>query len=152
MDQRSIDQEYMRRALSLAARAGEAGEVPVGAIVVQNGRVIAEAYNLRETRRMATAHAELLAIEEACRALNQKWLSDCTLYVTLEPCPMCAGALIGARIGRVVFGARDARMGACGSLLDLFVYPLEARPEMTEGVLAEESQALLRDFFANRRK
>ena len=152
MNQLFVDQEYMKRALALAARAAAAGEVPVGAVVVQNGRVIAEAYNLRETRRMATAHAELLAIEEACRVLDQKWLSDCTLYVTLEPCPMCAGALIGARVGRVVFGAKDARAGACGSLLDLFAYPLEAHPEITEGVLAGESQALLREFFANRRK
>ena len=142
----------MKLALERAKCAAERGEVPVGAVVVCNGEVVAEAYNLRETNAMPTAHAEILAIEAACRTLGKKWLSDATLYVTLEPCPMCAGALVGARIGRVVFGAKDARAGACGSLLNLFTYPLEARPEVTEGVLAEESQALLRTFFANKRK
>ena len=146
------DETFMKLALKEAQIAYDAGEVPVGAVVVCNGEVIASAHNLRETNRMATAHAELLAIEAACRARNSKHLSDCTLYVTLEPCPMCAGALAGARIGRVVFGARDARAGACGSLLNLFAYPLEARPEVTSDVLSDRSLALLRAFFANRRK
>ncbi|MBQ9760150.1 MAG: tRNA adenosine(34) deaminase TadA [Clostridia bacterium] len=145
------DEIYMRMALKEAELARDVGEVPVGAVIVRGDEVIARAHNLRETNRMATAHAEILAIEAACRAVGSKHLLDCTLYVTLEPCPMCAGALAGARIGRVVFGARDARAGACGSLLDLFAYPLEARPEMKEGVLAEEALTLLRDFFAKRR-
>ena len=146
------DQNYMQKALEQARIAAERGEVPVGAVIVCNGEMISSAYNLRETNRMPTAHAELLAVEEACRVLGRKFLSDCTLYVTLEPCPMCAGVLVASRIGRVVYGARDPRAGACGSLLNLFAYPLEARPELTEGVLAEESLALLRDFFAKRRK
>ncbi len=146
------DEEYMREALALAVRASQSGEVPVGAVIVRDGEIIARAHNLRETNRMATSHAELLAIEDACRKTNSKHLRDCTLYVTLEPCPMCAGALAGARIGRVVFGAKDPRAGACGSLLDLFAYPLESRPEVESGVLAEDSLCLLRDFFAKRRK
>lgn len=142
----------MKKALEQARLGAEMGEVPVGALIVRGEEVVVETHNLRETNRMATAHAELLAVESACRALEKKHLSDCTLYVTLEPCPMCAGALVGARIGRIVYGARDPRAGACGSLLDLFSYPLEARPEITDGVLAEESLALLREFFAKRRK
>jgi tRNA(adenine34) deaminase len=148
----SLDEEYMREALALAAQAAQAGEVPVGAVIVRNGEIIASAYNLRERNQMATAHAELLAVEEACRKTGSKHLSDCTLYVTLEPCPMCAGALAGARIGRIVFGAKDPRAGACGSLLNLFAYPLEARPEVVSEVLSEDSLALLRGFFAKRRK
>lgn len=146
------DEKYMRMALDQAKKATECGEIPVGAVVVREGVVIAEAHNLRETNQMATAHAELLAIEKACRSLSSKHLTDCTLYVTLEPCPMCAGAIVGARIGRVVFGAKDPRAGACGSLLNLFVYPLEACPELTEGVLADEAVVLLQDFFSKRRK
>ena len=132
------DSEFMKFALDEAKKAEQLGEVPVGAVVVCNGEVISRAHNLRETNRMATAHAELLAVEEACRKLGTRRLSDCTLYVTLEPCPMCAGALVSARIGRIVFGAKDPRMGACGSLLNLFAYPLEARPEIVGGVLEED--------------
>ena len=146
------DQNYMKLAIKQAELAAERGEVPVGAVIVRDGKIISSAYNLRETNRMPTAHAELLAVEEACRILGKKFLSDCTLYVTLEPCPMCAGTLVASRIGRIVYGAKDPRAGACGSLLDLFAYPLEARPELAHGVLAEESLALLRDFFAKRRK
>ena len=132
------DSEFMKFALDEAKKAEQLGEVPVGAVVVCNGEVISRAHNLRETNRMVTAHAELLAVEEACRKLGTRRLSDCTLYVTLEPCPMCAGALVSARIGRIVFGAKDPRMGACGSLLNLFAYPLEARPEIVGGVLEED--------------
>lgn len=146
------DRIYMEMALEQARAASAMGEIPVGAVIVSDDRVIARTHNLRETRRMATAHAELLAVEEACRVLDRKWLADCTLYVTLEPCPMCAGALIAARIGRIVFGAKDARAGACGSLMNLLAYPLEARPEMTEGVLAEDATSLLQAFFQKKRK
>lgn len=152
MNRKEQDLYFMKKALEQARLGAEMGEVPVGALIVRGEEVVVETHNLRETNRMATAHAELLAVESACRALEKKHLSDCTLYVTLEPCPMCAGALVGARIGRIVYGARDPRAGACGSLLDLFSYPLEARPEITDGVLAEESLALLREFFAKRRK
>ena len=151
MFENTQDEKWMREAIKLAQTAMDMGEVPVGAVVVRDGRLIASAHNLRETRKMPTAHAELLAVEAACKTLGRKWLQDCTLYVTLEPCPMCAGTLIGARIGRVVFGAKDARAGACGSLVDLFAYPLEAKPIVTEGVLADECLLMLRSFFSDRR-
>ena len=145
------DQKWMREALSEARLAFEAGEIPVGAVIVRNGEMIARANNRCERDGDATAHAEMLAIREACRQVGGWRLSDATLYVTLEPCPMCAGAIINARVGRVVFAARDARAGALGRLLNLPSYPLEARPVSEGGVMEEESQALLRDFFARLR-
>ncbi len=146
------DEKWMRMALSEAAMAAEKGEIPVGAVIVCNGEPIARAQNLCEAETRATAHAEVLAIEEACRRLGRWRLSDCTLYVTLEPCPMCAGAAINARIGRIVFAAKDARAGACGSLVNLPSYPLETRPVCECGLMQEESLALLRAFFADLRK
>jgi len=146
------DGKWMRAALEEALAAAKAGEVPVGAVIVRNGELLSAAHNLRETGRLATAHAELLAIEEACRRRNGWRLEDCTLYVTLEPCPMCAGAIINARIPRVVFGAKDARAGACGSVLNLAAYPLESSPEYISGVLESECRALLTAFFMERRK
>ena len=146
------DLTFMEMALEEAERAKALGEIPVGAVIVRNGEVIAREKNLRETERMATAHAELLAVEDACRTLGTRRLSDCTLYVTLEPCPMCAGALVSARIGRIVFGAKDPRAGACGRLLDLFAYPLEARPTILGGVLEERCLMILRSFFEDKRK
>lgn len=146
------DEKWMRMALSEAAMAAEKGEIPVGAVIVCNGEPIARAHNLCEAETRATAHAEILAIEEACRRLGRWRLSDCTLYVTLEPCPMCAGAAINARIGRIVFAAKDARAGACGSLVNLPSYPLETRPVCECGLMQEESLALLRAFFADLRK
>ena len=144
-----MDEFYMRRALSLAERAAELDEVPVGAVIVQGDRIVGEAFNTREASKCATHHAELLAIEEACRTLGGWRLPNCKLYVTLEPCPMCTGAIINARIGRVVFAAKDARAGACGSLLNLPAYPLEAKPQCVCGILEDESKRLLRDFFAH---
>ena len=123
----------------------------MGAVIVRGEELLARAHNLCEARGLATAHAEMLAIEEASRRVGGWRLSDATLYVTLEPCPMCTGALINARIGRIVFAARDARAGACGSLVNLPAYPLEAKPICESGVLAEESRMLLRDFFVKRR-
>ncbi len=142
----------MRAALEQAGMAREAGEIPVGAVVVKNGELIAAAHNLCETEKSATAHAEILAVDRACRILGTTRLSDCTLYVTLEPCPMCAGALIHARVGRVVFAAKDPRAGAFGSLINLNAYPLESHPACEHGLLAEESLALLREFFAKMRQ
>lgn len=139
-------------ALEEAALAAEAEEIPVGAVITCNGEVIARAHNLCETESRATAHAEILAIEEACRKLGRWRLSDCTLYVTLEPCSMCTGAAINARIGRIVFAAKDARAGACGSLVNLPFYPLEARPVCESGLMQEESLAMLREFFSKLRK
>ena len=146
------DEKYMRRALRLAEQAAEMGEVPVGAVVVRGGEVIGAAGNRRECDHRATAHAELLAIEQACATLGSWRLQDCTLYVTLEPCPMCAGAIVNARVGRVVFGCKDARAGAMGSVLNLPSYPLNHRPQCTYGVCEQECRAVLQAFFAARRK
>ena len=146
------DQKWMRKALAEARLAAAAGEIPVGAVIVRNDEMIACAHNRCERDGDATAHAELLAIRAASCAGKGWRLSDTTLYVTLEPCPMCMGAAINARIGRIVFAARDARAGACGSLLDLTAYPLEAHPLCESGLFEEEAQALLRDFFARLRE
>ena len=146
------DEKWMLIAIEEAKLAAEAGEVPVGAVIVRDGALVARAHNLCEQKGMATAHAELLAIEAACQALGCWRLSDCTLYVTLEPCSMCAGAVVNARLPRVVYGAKDPRMGACGSLLDLSAYPLECRPKWESGVLEEESLDLLRRFFSKMRE
>ena len=146
------DEKWMRIALEEAKIAADAGEIPVGAVIVRGDEEIARAHNLCERTGQATAHAELLAIEAASRAVGSWRLSDATLYVTLEPCPMCAGAAINARVGRIVFAAKDARAGACGSLINLPAYPLEARPECIGGVLADESRVLLSDFFARMRE
>ena len=146
-----MDTTYMQQALELAKRGADLGEVPVGALVVKDGEVIARAHNERELLPDATAHAEVLAIRRACAALGTNRLSGCTLYVTLEPCPMCAGALVNARIDRVVFGAYDARGGACGSMLRIQKYPLYFMPEFRGGVMAEECAAVLTEFFAKKR-
>ena len=146
-----MDTTYMQQALELAKRGADLGEVPVGALVVKDGEVIARAHNERELLPDATAHAEVLAIRRACAALGTNRLSGCTLYVTLEPCPMCAGALVNARIDRVVFGAYDARGGACGSMLRIQKYPLYFMPAFEGGVMAEECAAVLTEFFAKKR-
>lgn len=145
------DIEFMKQALELAVAGGALGEVPVGAVVVKDGKVIASAHNEREILPDATAHAELLAVRRACAALGTNRLSGCSVYVTLEPCPMCAGAMVNARVDRVVFGAFDARGGACGSLLRIQAYPLYYMPTFKGGVLAEECGAILTEFFANKR-
>lgn len=147
------DKFWMEMALSLAEAAAELDEVPVGAIVVCEDRLIATGINLRESIRQASAHAELLAIEEASRYKNAWRLQGCTLYVTLEPCLMCAGAIYQARIPRVVYGTRDAKGGALGSLYQLNEdQRLNHRYETTEGVLAQESAELLSGFFRKKRK
>lgn len=141
------DQFYMRLALREAEKAYDLDEVPVGAVIVQDDRVISSGYNLRETEKQAVAHAELLAIEEACCTLGGWRLPRCTLYVTLEPCPMCAGAIINARIDRVVFGAYDYKAGSCGSVVNLFELDYNHKPELTGGVLQEECAEILKRFF-----
>jgi tRNA(adenine34) deaminase len=148
-----IDASFMQQALRLAEKAFKAGEVPVGAIVVQGGRIIARAYNQVELLKDATAHAEMLAVTQAEAAVGDWRLNDCDLYVTKEPCPMCAGALVHVRIRRVVFGCADLRGGAAGGLLNLLQNPsLNHRCEITPGVLSEQSAALLQSFFRSRRK
>ena len=148
-----IDASFMQQALRLAEKAFKAGEVPVGAVVVQGGRIIARAYNQVELLKDATAHAEMLAVTQAEAAVGDWRLNDCDLYVTKEPCPMCAGALVHVRIRRVVFGCADPRGGAAGGLLNLLQNPsLNHRCEITSGVLSEQSAALLQSFFRSRRK
>ena len=145
------DVTFMREAMALAKMAEEIDEVPVGALIVRDGKIIAKAYNTRETSKCATHHAEVLAIEEACRVLGGWRLPGCTLYVTMEPCAMCAGAIINARIPRVVFGAPDLRFGAFGSLINLADVPLNHKPEILGGVLAEENVEILRLYFKKKR-
>jgi tRNA(adenine34) deaminase len=146
------DEFFMREAIKEAMLAAEIGEVPIGAVVVRNGEIIARAHNERETGKDATRHAEIIAIERACAALGGWRLIGCDLYVTLEPCPMCAGATVNARVVRVVYGASDLRAGAFGSIINLNDYPLNHKPEIVRGVLAEECLAPIQAFFKERRK
>ncbi len=146
------DEFFMRAAIEEAKLAAEIGEVPIGAVVVRNGEIIARAHNERETGKDATRHAEIIAIERACAALGGWRLIGCDLYVTLEPCPMCAGASVNARIVRVVYGASDLRAGAFGSIINLNDYPLNHKPEIVRGVLADECLAPIQAFFKERRK
>ncbi len=141
------DSDWMRHALTLAAEAAAEGEVPVGAVIVKDGQLLSIGRNRREIGKNALAHAEIEAINGACQALGGWRLSGCTLYVTLEPCPMCAGAIINARIDRVVYGANDPKAGSCGSLVNLFDLPYNHQPELVGGVLKEECAAALQDFF-----
>ena len=145
-------EEYMRQALALAEEAAGHGDVPVGCVVVKDGAVIGRGRNRREERGDAVAHAEVEAIRQACRAAGGWNLHDCALYVTMEPCPMCAGAIINARVGTVCYGARDEKAGACGSVLDLFAERFNHRPRVYGGVLKAECAALLQDFFHDLRK
>ena len=148
----ATDIEYMQLALAKARAAGAEGEVPVGAVVVQGGRVIGRAANRTLRDQDPSAHAEMLAIREAAAAIGSWRLAGCTLYVTLEPCAMCAGAVVLGRLDRVVFGSWDDKAGMAGSVTDLLRHPrLNHRPEVLAGVLAEESGALLRAFFEARR-
>ena len=147
-----LDEHFMRLALREAERALEHEDVPVGAVVVRDGEVAGLGRNERELRQDPTAHAELLAIREAARAVGSWRLLDCVLYVTLEPCAMCAGAIVLARIPRVVFGASDPKAGAAGSVLDILGQPrLNHRPEVASGLLGAEAATLLQEFFGSRR-
>ncbi len=146
--------EYMRLAIEQAQRAMAQDEVPIGCVIVHDptGRIIGEGYNRRETDHDPTAHAEIIAIRQAGRALGHWRLIDCTLYVTLEPCPMCAGAIVNARIPRLVYGATDPKGGACETLFTITQDPrLNHRVETTSGILADQCAQLLRDFFARQR-
>ena len=147
----NFDELFMKKALEQAAFAAEKGEIPVGAVIVRNGEILCATHNLCEKLHDATAHAERLAISEAGRIRGSWRLSDCTLYVTLEPCPMCTGAAINARIGRIVYAAKDPRAGACESLVKLPAYPLESAPACEGGLLEEEALELLRTFFLKKR-
>ena len=147
------DEQGMRAALREARASAAADEVPVGCVIVHDGLVIGRGHNQTEGLQDATAHAEILAIGAASNALHSWRLNECTLYVTLEPCAMCAGAIVLARVGRLVFGARDPKAGACGSVLDVVRQPkLNHHPEIVEGVKAEECGALLKEFFVKKRR
>lgn len=146
------DIRFMREAIAEAELARGEDEVPVGAVAVRDGVIIARAHNTREGTRCATHHAEILAIEAACRALGGWRLPGVTLYVTMEPCVMCAGAAVNARIGRIVYGTADKRFGALGSVTDIHALPLNHTFEVTGGVLGDETRELLTSYFRNKRK
>src|SRR5512134_1194256 len=147
------DETFMREALGLASCAAEAGEVPVGAVVVKDGTVVGRGYNRPVAGMDPTAHAEVVALRDAATRIGNYRLGECELYVTLEPCAMCAGAIMHARISRVVYGAADPKSGACGSVVDLFAEDrLNHHATVTGGVMAEEAARLLQEFFGARRK
>ena len=146
------DQMFMDAALELARQAMAEGEVPVGCVIVRKGEIVGRGRNRRETEKTALGHAEIEAIADACRNLGGWRLWECTLYVTLEPCPMCAGAIINARIPRVVFGASDSKCGACGSVCDLFSMEFNHHPQVEKGVREAEAGELLTEFFQNLRQ
>ena len=146
-----MDEQFMDAALELARQAAADGEVPVGCVIVRRGEIVGRGRNRRETDKTALGHAEIEAISDACRNLGGWRLWDCTLYVTLEPCPMCAGAIVNARIPRVVYGASDAKNGACGSVCDLFSMDFNHHPTVEKGIREEECAALLSEFFAKLR-
>ena len=141
------DEDFMRMALELAAEAAAEGEVPVGCVITLGDQVVGRGRNRRESAKNALCHAEMEAIDQACKALGGWRLWQCTLYVTLEPCPMCAGAIVNARIPRVVFGAPDPKNGCCGSVVNLFSLPLNHSPALEGGVLEAECAAQLTTFF-----
>ena len=148
-----MNEKYMERALALAKTAAEKGEIPVGAVVVRDGEIIGEGYNRREELKSPSAHAEIIALEAAAKCLGDWRLSDCSLYVTLEPCPMCAGAIINARIKEVVFGAFDKRQGSASpdSVVNLFSLGFDQRVEVFGGIKETECKALLSEFFESKR-
>ncbi len=145
-------EQYMEQALALAREAAVAGEVPVGCVIVRDGQVVGRGRNRREEKNSALSHAEVEAIAQANRTLGSWRLDGCTLYVTLEPCPMCAGAILNARISRVYYGARDDAMGACGGVLDLFMENFPHHPALVGGVLGEACRQVLTDFFQGLRR
>ena len=140
-------ENYMREALILAREAAAAGEVPVGCVIVRNGQIVGRGRNRREEKHATASHAEIEAIAQANEVLGTWRLDECELYVTLEPCPMCAGAILNARIRRVWYGARDAAMGACGGVMNLFMEEFPNRPALVGGILEEECRQVLADFF-----
>jgi tRNA(adenine34) deaminase len=143
---------FMRLAIEQALLAKEIGEVPIGAIVVKDNEVVGSGYNKRETQKLATSHAELIAIEDACKRLGGWRLHECDLYVTLEPCPMCSGAIINSRIKNLFFGAFDSKAGCCGSVINIFENPFNHKPQIFGGLLQQDCGKLLTEFFLKLRK
>lgn len=146
------DEMFMQEAVKLAAQAASEGEVPVGAVVVKDGKIVGRGRNRRETDKNALAHAEIEAINDACNQLGSWRLNGCELYVTLEPCPMCAGAIINSRLDRVVFGAMDKKAGSVGSVINMFELPYNHRPIVTVGIGQQECSEVLSNFFKDLRK
>ncbi|MDI9494762.1 MAG: tRNA adenosine(34) deaminase TadA [Bacillota bacterium] len=148
-----MDEVFMREALKEAHKAYEINEVPIGAVIVKDGEIVGRGFNQKESLKDATLHSEITAIKEACNNLGGWRLPGCTMYVTLEPCPMCAGAIVNSRIDRLVIGAKDLKTGACGSVLDITNNKmLNHQPEVKFGILEEECSKLLKEFFAGLRK
>ena len=145
-------EDYMNQALTLAREAAAHGEVPVGCVIVRDGKIIGRGRNRREEKQAVSSHAEMEAMAQANEALGSWRLEDCDLYVTLEPCPMCAGAILNARVRRVLYGARDRAMGACGGVLNLFMEDFPHHPQLVGGILAEDCQTVLSAFFKELRK
>lgn len=147
------DEMFMEEAIAEAEKAACKGEVPIGAVIVREGKVIARGHNMREQIQQTTAHAEMIAIKEACELVNSWRLEECTLYVTLEPCPMCAGAIVQSRMKRVVYGAADLKAGCCGTLMNLLDEPrFNHQVPFTSGVLGDRSSLMLKTFFKELRK
>lgn len=146
-----MDKKFMKEAIILARKAAELGEVPVGAVIVKNGEIIAKGKNEREAKQNALSHAEIEAINNACKALGSWRLDDCEMYVTLEPCPMCAGAIINSRIKTLVFGAYDSKMGSIDSVVNLCDYPYNHKVEVYGGILEDECLEIIKNFFKNLR-
>ena len=142
-----MEKKFMKRAIELAKTAGEKGEVPVGAVIEKDGIILGEGYNMRETKKNALSHAEIEAINNACTALGDWRLSGATMYVTLEPCPMCTGAIINSRISTLVFGAYDLKSGCVDSVINLCDYPFDTKPEVYGGICEDECNAVLSEFF-----
>ena len=145
-------EEYIKAAIEAADNTKASDDVPIGAVIVKDGNIIAVGYNKREATGDATAHAEIVAIREACERLGGWHLDGCEIYVTLEPCPMCMGAIVNSRIKKVVFGAKDAKAGACQSVFSFNSYPLNHKPEIVSGVMENESRELLSEFFLKKRR
>lgn len=146
------EEKYMREAVRQAKKAAALKEVPIGCVIVHDGAIIARGYNRRTIDKNVLAHAEIIAIRKACRKIGDWRLEDCTMYVTLEPCPMCAGAILNARIPKVFYGARDSAFGACGGVTNLFMEQFPHRPALVGGILAEDCQAVLAEFFGKLRQ
>lgn len=148
----SLNDKFMRLALKEAKKAYAKGEVPIGAVIVYQGKVIGRGHNERETKQNSLYHAEIIAIQKACKKIGLWRLEDCVIYVTIEPCPMCSGAIIQSRIPYLYYGAKDLKTGCADSVLDLFSYPFHHTVHVTGGVLAEEASALMKDFFVEIRQ
>ena len=141
------NEKYMRLALIEAKKAFDKNEVPVGCVIVKDDKVIAKAHNLRQTKKSVLAHAEILAIQKASKKLDNWILEDCTMYVTLEPCPMCAGTILQSRIKKIVYATKEPKFGACQSVMNLFDYKFNHQVEITDGILQEEASNLMKNFF-----